>query len=151
MFKLTRKTEYALLALGYLKGSPDDSVTKVREIADRHRIPFPILAKVMQQLARHSYVEPLQGPRGGYRLGERAITGNLWMFLERMEGPQGLMDCIISTDCAQISTCTIQSPLRGLDATIRNFFNNLQLQDVLVDMSANPAFGAPPSAARVPD
>ncbi len=151
MFKLTRKTEYALLALGYLKGSPDDSVTKVREIADRHRIPFPILAKVMQQLARHKYVEPLQGAKGGYRLADRAMNGNLWMFLEQMEGPQGLMDCIVSTGCDQISTCTIQSPLRELDATIRNFFNNLQLRDVLVDMSAKPAFGAPPSVVRVPD
>ena len=84
MLKLTRKTEYAFMALGHLSRPEGGSVTKVREIADTCGIPFPILAKVMQRLARKGFVEPVQGARGGYRLKALLTDVSLWQFLERI-------------------------------------------------------------------
>ena len=142
MFKLTRKTEYALLALHELSNSGETNVTKVRDIATRNLIPFPVLAKVMQNLARHNYVEPTQGAKGGYQLHENAMKTNMWQFLEEMEGPQGLADCFIQASCEQLELCSIRSPLKELDRTIRRFFYEVQLKDILAG-SSNHSFGAP--------
>lgn len=143
MLKFNRKTEYALLALQHLNGSDDKSITKVREIAVTFNIPFPVLAKVMQQLARYDFVEPLQGARGGYRLGPRGLDSSILQFLEAMEGPQGLVDCLADGECDQLANCTIRTPLSELDITIRQFFSNIKLQDVLGGTSAHQIFGAP--------
>ena len=141
MFKLTRKTEYALLALHELSISAEADVTKVREIAEHNQIPFPVLAKVMQRLARHNYIEPTQGARGGYQLHEQAMTTNMWQFLEEMEGPQGLADCFMEASCEQLEFCSIRSPLHELDRSIRQFFYGVKLNDVLGRTSNS--FGAP--------
>ena len=130
MLKLTRKTEYALLALGDLNRAGGGAATKVREIADHYEIPFPVLAKVMQQLARRGFVEPIQGARGGYRLRANLGEVNLWQFLEVMEGPVGIVDCLIDQDCIQLSSCPIRTPMQVIDHTLRNVFHRMTLEDI---------------------
>ena len=130
MLKLTRKTEYALLALGHLCHD-DGSTTKVREIADTYNIPFPVLAKVMQQLARHNFVEPIKGAQGGYRLKIDPVEIDLWQFLEQMEGRSAIVGCFVEEDCDQLTTCLIRSPLHVIDDTIKSVFHGMTLKDVI--------------------
>ena len=133
MLKLTRKTEYALMALGRLSLPEGDGVTKVREIADTCGIPFPVLAKVMQRLARQDFVEPVQGAQGGYRLKARLADVSLWQFLERMEGPLGIVDCISLSEgeCTQMESCSIRSPMRVIDHTLKALLTDLTLEQVV--------------------
>lgn len=131
MLKITKKTEYALLALGHLSRADGDEIVKVREIATTHDVPFPVLAKVMQQLRRVGLVEPVQGAQGGYRLKRDLSDVNLWQFMEQMEGPMGLVDCMTSEDCTQMESCTIQSPLQVIDDTVRQVLNSTSLEDVI--------------------
>ena len=133
MLKLTRKTEYALMALGHLTRSEESGITKVREIADAHDIPFPVMAKVMQHLARAGFVEPVQGAQGGYRLKALLADVSLWQFLERMEGPLGIVDCVsLSEDeCSQVESCSIRSPMRVIDHTLKTVFTDLSLEQVV--------------------
>jgi Rrf2 family protein len=133
MLKLTRKTEYALMALGQLSRPDDGVITKVREIADTCGIPFPILAKVMQRLAQKGFVEPVQGAQGGYRLKAQLADVSLWQFLERMEGPLGIVDCVsLSEDeCTQVDSCSIRSPMQVIDHTLKSVFTGLSLEQVI--------------------
>ncbi len=133
MLKLTRKTEYALMALGHLSQAEEDGVTKVREIADAHDIPFPVLAKVMQQLAQKGFVEPVQGAQGGYRLRGNLANVNLWQFLEKMEGPLGIVDCVYvnEDECTQVESCNIRNPMRVIDHTIKLVLTGLSLENVV--------------------
>ena len=133
MLKLTRKTEYALMALGCLSRPDGGSITKVREIADTCGIPFPVLAKVMQHMAHVGFVEPVQGAQGGYRLKVRLADVNLWQFLERMEGPLGIVDCLFvnEDECTQVESCSIRSPMRVIDHTIKSVLTGLSLENVV--------------------
>ncbi len=133
MLKLTRKTEYALMALGHLSRTAEEGVTKVRKIADAHDIPFPVMAKVMQHMARAGFVEPVQGARGGYRLKAQLADVNLWQFLERMEGPLGIVDCVnVSEDeCSQVESCSIRNPMQVIDHTLKAEFTDLSLEQVV--------------------
>ncbi|MCH7498311.1 MAG: Rrf2 family transcriptional regulator [Candidatus Marinimicrobia bacterium] len=131
MLKLTRKTEYALMALSHLVNAGGSGVTKVRKISQDYQIPFPVLAKVMQQLAREGYVTPVQGAQGGYRLNMDPGTVNLWQFLEMMEGPLGLVDCIVDDQCTQLDVCNIRTPMQAIDHTIKSVFHSLSLEQIL--------------------
>jgi len=119
------------MALSHLVGTGSQGVTKVREISRSYKIPFPVLAKVMQQLARQGYVEPVQGAQGGYRLKADLGGVNLWQFLEKMEGPLGLVDCLADEYCAQLETCNIRTPMQAIDHTIKSVFNGLSLEYIL--------------------
>ena len=50
MLKITKKVEYALIAVRHLKENPKDLVP-VSEISNIYGIPRELLAKTMQQLA----------------------------------------------------------------------------------------------------
>ena len=141
MLKLNRKTEYALLALGHLEHRHSEGTVKVREISDAYRIPFPVLAKVMQRLTREGYLIPVHGSGGGYRLSADLAERNLWTFLEMMEGPLGITDCFMDADCTQLESCTIRSPLAIIDHKIRSVFNRLTLREVT--SPSVPAFPSP--------
>ncbi len=147
MLKITRKTEYALLALGHLSQGKLDTVTKVREISDLHLIPFPVLSKVMQNLARAGYVEPVKGAHGGYRLSAQTGDTSLMLFLDRMEGPMGIVDCFVDAECDQLSGCSIRTPLQIIDETLRQVFNNIPLNNVISGKRAtNAHFQVNPTA-----
>jgi Rrf2 family protein len=136
MLKLTRKTEYALMALGHLSKAEDEGTTKVREISGIYDIPFPVLAKVMQRLAQKGFVEPIQGAQGGYRLKADLADVNLWQFLEKMEGPLGIVDCVSEDDCTQMGSCNIRNPMRVIDYTLKSVFTGLTLEHVIQTYAA---------------
>ena len=127
------------MALSHLLNADGAGVTKVRKISQKYQIPFPVLAKVMQQLAREGYVTPVQGAQGGYRLNVDPATVNLWQFLEMMEGPLGLVDCIAEEQCIQLGVCNIRTPMQAIDHTIKSVFHGLSLEQIL--RPAGPVHG----------
>lgn len=132
MLKLTRKTEYALISLRYLQLMKESGTVTSRNISDEYNIPFPVLSKVLQHLSREGYIEPVKGAHGGYRLCLELSDINLWNFLEIMEGPLGLVDCLIDTDCNQEVNCSIKAPLRRINHRVKTVFNNLSVSDVTI-------------------
>ncbi len=130
MLKLTRKVEYGLMALRHMQRKPGDEVTKAKEIAGMYTIPLPLLAKILQQLAREGVIEPVQGPNGGYRILEPLESINLTRFVEILEGPVGLVDCNITPDCTQISQCNIRQPIQQVNNTLKTMFDNLTLDQI---------------------
>ena len=69
--RLSKSARYALYAAGSMAAAGDRPVT-VGEIAARHGIPPPALAKVFQQLVRVGLAAGTRGVGGGYRLAKRA-------------------------------------------------------------------------------
>ena len=51
MLKLSKRTEYGLIAIRHIAAEPV-KITTAKEIADRYKIPYELLAKVMQKLAK---------------------------------------------------------------------------------------------------
>ncbi|MFQ6674115.1 MAG: RrF2 family transcriptional regulator [Fidelibacterota bacterium] len=130
MLKLTRKTEYSLIALRHMQVTGSGSIVSTREISDRYRIPYPLLAKILQELARKGIVKPVQGPRGGYRLQANLEEITLREFFEKMEGPLGIMDCHFHSNCEIVETCNIRSPIRQINDNMRNLFENMTVFDI---------------------
>mgnify|MGYP001462000712 FL=1 len=130
MLKLTRKTEYALIALRHLRLVDLDEVVSAKDIAARYNIPQSLLAKVLQELSRQDFIEPIQGPKGGYKLKAKLDMITMTQFFEIMEGPLGLMDCYFDSNCELLDSCNIRTPINQLNESMRTMFDNMTLSDV---------------------
>jgi len=130
MLKLTKKIEYALIALQHMQSKNNNEVTSVKEVTDKYDLPASLLAKVLQQLAKKNIIEPIQGPSGGYRLNKPLEEIKLNDFIEIIEGPVGLVDCLHDPDCGHIGTCNIRIPIERVNNTIKDLFSNMTLADL---------------------
>ena len=52
MLRLSKKADYALMAMKHLAIRPDAASASAREIAEQYDIPVELMAKVLQRLAR---------------------------------------------------------------------------------------------------
>lgn len=130
MLKLTKKIEYALIALQHMQGKNHKDITSVKEVTDKYDLPASLLAKVLQKLAKNEIIEPIQGPSGGYRLRKPLDTIKLNDFIEIVEGPVGLVDCLKDPDCSHVGTCNIRVPIERINNTIKDLFSNMTLADI---------------------
>ena len=129
MLKLTRKLEYALIALRHMQDKRDTFIS-AKEIADMYLIPQELLAKTLQQMAKLNYIKAAQGPSGGYQLRKGLTKISLTKFIEDIEGPIGIVDCTINSDCVQLDNCNIRMPIKQINNNIRAIFNKIRVGDI---------------------
>ena len=72
MLRLSKKADYALMAVRHLALQDGLTSTSAREIAEQYDIPIELMAKVLQRLVRTGLLISTQGTRGGYALGRCA-------------------------------------------------------------------------------
>ena len=130
MFKITRKLEYALIALRHIQGQSEDKVVSAKEISGVYRIPLQLLAKILQELSKHDILEATQGAHGGYKLKKSLDQMNLTALIKILEGPIGIMDCSIDTKCVQLDICNIRKPINRVNDAIISMFDNLTLSEI---------------------
>ena len=72
MLRLSKKADYALIAMKHLALRGDRGSSSAREIAEQYDIPIELMAKVLQRLVRRGLLASQQGTRGGYQLARPA-------------------------------------------------------------------------------
>ena len=130
MLKITRKVEYALIALRHLQANKEGQLSSAKEIAEAYGIPQELLAKILQRLARDDIIIAVKGAAGGYKLATDPTTINMTKFFEIMEGPMGIMNCYFDSDCDQLHGCTIRTPINRINNSIRSMFDKMTLADI---------------------
>ena len=129
MLKLTRKLEYALIALRHMQ-TKGKLLSTTKEISDMYTIPQELLAKTLQQMARLEYIDAIQGSHGGYRIHSTMSKISLTKFIEDLEGPMGMVDCIVASDCIQLNNCNIRQPINQINDNIRSIFSSINLSEI---------------------
>src|SRR5437016_4353593 len=92
MFRLSKKSDYGLIALKHLAQHSDESVS-TREIAAQYHIPAELLAKVLQKLVRKGLLVSHQGINGGYILAKDPASISIVDVVEALEGPICITPC----------------------------------------------------------
>ena len=119
MLRLSKKTDYALMALIHLTQDSSRGAWSAREIARSYNIPPHLMAKVLQRMAQSGIVVSHQGTRGGYALGRPAHLINAAEVIESIEGPFSMTSCVSESGyCLQFEKCTIKSPLQLLSDSV---------------------------------
>jgi Rrf2 family protein len=112
MLRLSKKADYALLAMRHLAAHSDREAVSARELAEAYDIPAELLAKVLQKLVRAHLLDSHQGIRGGYGLARPAAAMSVADVIQAVDGPLTVTACSeVDHSCDQFSKCNIRDPL----------------------------------------
>ncbi len=145
MLRLSKKADYALLALRHMAANRDRPAVPARELAEAYDIPPELLAKVLQKLVRARLLASHQGIRGGYGLGRAAATISVADVIQAVDGPLTVTACS-DTDhsCDQYSKCSIRDPLWRVKDRVIAALAATSVADLAADLPLPPpAQGAP--------
>ena len=128
MLKITKKTEYALIAISHIQSN--GILVSSKDIAEKYSIPKELMAKVLQLIAKAGYIKAIKGPNGGYQSDVKLDDISLKEFIESIEGPLGLIDCQITEECTQINFCNIKKPIKRINDNLLNFLDKISLMEI---------------------
>src|SRR5262245_11487934 len=112
MLRLSKKADYALIAMKHLALRGDRASSSAREIAEQYDIPIELMAKVLQRLVQRGLLASHQGTRGGYQLARLPKQITVADVIQAIDGPVTVTAC--SSDdgqCEQYAKCNIRDPL----------------------------------------
>ena len=112
MLRLSKKADYALLAMRHLAAHSDRGAVSSRELSESYDLPPELLAKVLQKLVRGGLLTSVQGIRGGYGLARPPASISVADVIQAIEGPVTVTAC--STEdgqCEQFAKCNVRDPL----------------------------------------
>jgi Rrf2 family protein len=135
MLRLSKKADYALMAMKHLAVRADGSSASAREIAEQYDIPVELLAKVLQRLARRGLLTSLQGTRGGYRLARPTTMISVADIIQAIDGPLTVTACSSEAEnCGQYAKCNIRDPLWKIKDRIVSALTTCSLQEISSDL-----------------
>jgi len=140
-FSLTRKTDYALVALSALAGKSEDDPASARLLAEENGLPQQLLMNVLKELHRAGLVGSRRGASGGYYLTRSVDEIKLLEVIEVMEGPVSVALCSGDDDeaaCQMISLCPISDPIRQFNGHLNAFLGSLSLGQLINGVTRAP-------------
>src|SRR5205814_10698340 len=93
MLRLSKKADYALIAMKHLALRGDRGSSSAREIAELYDVPIELMAKVLQRLVRRGLLASHQVTHGGYQLGRGPAQVSVADGLQAIEGPVTVNAC----------------------------------------------------------
>jgi Rrf2 family protein len=142
MLRLSKKADYALMAMKHLakKASHAEARTReggstsAREIAEQYDIPIELLAKVLQRLVRTGLLASTQGTRGGYTLNRPSKLISIADVIQAIDGPFTVTACSTEKhDCEQYSKCSVRDPLWQIRERIVAALGTVTLSEMASD------------------
>jgi FeS assembly SUF system regulator len=137
MLKLSKKADYGLIALKHLAIHFGDGTFSAADIAAQYSISAPLLAKVLQKLARHGLVISRHGSSGGYALARPPAEISALEAISAIDGPLLITSCVTSRgECDTTHTCTVREPLRRVNDSIAQVLGKVTLSQMADDGSS---------------
>jgi Rrf2 family protein len=141
MLSLSKKTDYALIALAYLAEHPGRTAS-ARQIADERGLPAPLLMNILKELQHGGIVRSSRGTKGGYQLAVDPASISLHKMIIALEGPVRLIECAPERcehesdeeehACRVSGRCAVQAPLQALHHRLVRFLQDVSLADVIL-------------------
>jgi Rrf2 family protein len=137
LLRLSKKADYALMAVRHLALKSGPSSASAREIAEQYDIPIELMAKVLQRLVRVGLLISTQGTRGGYTLSRPSVTISLADVIEAIDGPFTVTACSSEkNDCEQYSKCSIRDPLWQIRERIAATLGTVTIAEMAAESDA---------------
>jgi Rrf2 family protein len=138
VLKLTKKADYALMAMKHLAehgadgsrsaGSRSAGSVSAKDVADAFGIPPEALAKILQRLAKAGLLHSQHGINGGYTLARAAHTISAFEVIQAIDGPLFITSCVTARgECGQTDRCNIREPLRKVNESIEAVLKRIKI------------------------
>jgi Rrf2 family protein len=150
MLRLSKKADYALLAMRHLAATNGQGTTSARELAETYAIPPELLAKVLQRLVRGRLLESQHGIRGGYLLARPAESISVADVIQAIDGPLTVTACSeVDHSCEQYAKCNIRDPLWRIKDRIVSALAATSVAELAAELRVpSPAAGVPVAVVR---
>lgn len=137
MFALTKKTDYALIALCHMAQRPGEVCT-ARDIAEQFNMPPALLMNVLKTLNQRGLIGSVRGAKGGYRLAQPADQISLSTIVVAVEGPIRFVQCASGRDapdngCGLAETCPVTRPVNKVHDKLNEFLKQVTLAQIAFD------------------
>lgn len=134
MFTLTKKTDYAIIALSHMARHPGQICT-ARDIAEKFHIPAALLMNVLKTLSQQEVVRSIRGAKGGYLLTVPAEKVTLEDIIQAIEGPIRFTQCMNEggsdvPPCDLTAHCPVKRPAHKINEKLKEFLRNISLADI---------------------
>ena len=135
MLKLSKKAEYALMAAKYMALKNSSGYSTAKEISESYKIPYNLVAKVLQNMVKSDLAVSAKGTNGGFSLAKNPIEISLIDIIKSVESNYKLVDCIQPSsslqDCSHLDCCKIRDPLIDIQRKIDKVFSETSLVQIL--------------------
>ena len=139
MLRLSKKADYALLAMRHLAAHADKGALSARELAEAYDIPAELLAKVLQKLVRGHLLASHHGIRGGYGLSRPPASISVADVIQAVDGPLTVTACSDSDhSCDQYRKCNIRDPLWRIKDRIVSALAATSVAELAADFALQP-------------
>jgi len=122
---LSKKTQYALKALGYLAGKYGEGPVLISEISDAKKIPIKFLETILLEFKQAGILESKKGKGGGYYLVGNPKKTSLATAIRIVGGPIALIPCVSlnfyekCADCNEATCGLNKAMVITRDATLK--------------------------------
>jgi Rrf2 family protein len=128
LLKLTKKADYALMAMKHLAERSSQGSLSAKDVADAYGIPPEALAKILQKLVKAGLLHSQHGTNGGYMLARPAHTISAFEVIQAIDGPLFITSCItVRGECGQSDRCNIREPLRKVNESIEAVLKRIKI------------------------
>lgn len=138
MLKLSKKADYGLIALKHLAVHNGEGSSSAGDIAEIYGISTPLMAKVLQKLARGGLVAARHGSSGGYTLARHPSKITALDVINAIDGPLFITSCVTTHGNCDISmTCSIRQPLRLVNESILKVLGKVTISQMTDEAPAS--------------
>lgn len=91
---LSKKSQYAFKALGYLTEKYDQGPVLISEIARKKKIPLKFLENILLELKKADILDSKKGKGGGYFLKQHPSKIKMATVIRLINGPIAMLPCV---------------------------------------------------------
>ena len=136
MLKLSKKADYGLIAVKHLAKHGAGSACSAADISEACGISGPLMAKVLQKLAKGGLVVSRHGSGGGYQLARDPGKISAFEVINAIDGPLTITSCVTTRgECEQALTCTVKEPLRRVNESILQILKSVTISQMSEESS----------------
>ena len=113
----SNQSKYAIRGVIYLAlHASENNKLGSKEVGEKINVPQPFLAKIFQTLSKENIITSNKGPKGGFHLTDKELSGNLMSVIECIDGLDTFNSCFIGLpQCNDENPC----PIHHLGAPLR--------------------------------
>jgi Rrf2 family protein len=140
MLCMSKKTEYALVALAHLAGQAG-RVASAREIATAHGLPAALLINILKNLQSHGLLRSTRGVKGGYQIDRDLSSLSLYELIAIVdcagEGVEGDCGCLehtgdVTRDLERNRVASPHGPVQALQFKLVWFLKEVRVADLVL-------------------
>lgn len=132
MATLPRQVEYALMALADMHAANPGQLFAVRTLCEKHQVPFDVMSKAMQRMARAKMLRAVKGVNGGYQIIRDLSEVTLLDLMEAIMGRVGTVACQRDgKPCPRDGDCNVSDSMAMLDRRFKDLYRTTSVQELI--------------------